>query len=190
MDYIRAVQIVRFSEMRLSPSSYVILGLIGLRGPSTPYQLKRAVGRSIAYFWPFKHAQLYSEPERLAVAGLLIKESESGGRNRKIYSLTDEGRLALSRWLAEPPDDPYELRDMAILQLQFSQFTSRENIISLANQQLKLHRERLATYDGITARFADSLAGKRRIAPLRFGVLLEQAYITFWEEIAANPPEA
>ena len=143
-----------------------------------------------ADFAVFDLKRTWHYPLTMADAGLLLKKSESGGRNRKTYSLTDEGRLALTTWLAEPPDDHYELRDTAFLQLLFSQFTSRENVVNLAHQQIKLHRERLATYDGIAARFADSLAGKRRIAPLRFGVLLEQAYITFWEEIAANPPEA
>ena len=82
--------------MRLSPVSYTVLGLIGLRGPSTPYELKSAAARSIAYFWPFPHSQLYSEPIRLAAAGLLKEVREIGGRNRKVYSLTDEGRLALT----------------------------------------------------------------------------------------------
>ena len=33
-------------SLRLSPVSYLVLGLIGLRGASTPYQLKRAASRS------------------------------------------------------------------------------------------------------------------------------------------------
>ena len=53
-------------ESRLSPTSYVVLGLVSLRGPSTPYELKNAVEKSVAYFWTFPHSQLYREPERLA----------------------------------------------------------------------------------------------------------------------------
>ena len=53
------------STGRLSITSYVVLGMIGLRGPSTPYDLKRGIGHSVGYFWPFPHAQLYAEPERL-----------------------------------------------------------------------------------------------------------------------------
>ena len=59
--------------MRLSTTSYLVLGMIALRGPSTPYDLKRAVSRSVGYFWHFPHAQLYSEPDRLADAGLLAR---------------------------------------------------------------------------------------------------------------------
>ena len=175
--------------MRLSPTSYAVLGLIGLRGPSTPYELKSTAARTIAYFWPFPHSQLYSEPIRLAVAGLLKEVREFGGRNRKVYSLTDEGRLALTNWLAAPPDEAYELRDMALLQLQFFEFASREELVALARHQDALHRERLKTYEEIRDRHGQRFGDKRRMAGLRFGVLMEQAYVTFWDEIAADPPE-
>src|SRR5215470_8312870 len=82
------------SPVRLSPVSCLVLGLIGLRGPSTPYELKRAVGRSVSYFWPFPHSQLYGEPERLAEAGLLSRKTETGGRRRKLYKLTRKGEQA------------------------------------------------------------------------------------------------
>jgi len=166
-----------------------VLGLIGLRGPSTPYELKSAAARSIAYFWPFPHSQLYSEPTRLAQAGLLLETRESGGRNRKVYSLTDEGRRALTDWLAKPPTEIHELRDMALLQLQFFEFASEEELIALARQQGDLHRERLKTYGEIAARFGERYGGRRRMAGLRFGVMMEKAYITFWDEIAADPPK-
>ena len=174
--------------MRLSPVSYTELGQIGLRGPSTPYELKSAAARSIAYFWPFPHSQLYSEPTRLAQADLLLETRESGGRNRKVYSLTDEGRRALTDWLAKPPMEIHELRDMALLQLQFYEFASKEELIALACQQGDLHRERLKTYGEIAARFGERYGGRRRMAGLRFGVMMEQAYIMFWDEIAADPP--
>ena len=59
------------STARLTTTSYVVLGMIAMRGPSTSYDLKRAVGHSVGYFWPFPHAQLYSEPKRLVELGLL-----------------------------------------------------------------------------------------------------------------------
>ena len=174
--------------MRLSPVSYTVLGLIGLRGPSTPYEMKRAAARSIAYFCPFPHSQLYSEPTRLAEAGLLVETRESGGRNRKVYSLTDEGRRTLTDWLAKPPTEIHELRDMALLQLQFFESASEAELIALARQQGDLHRERLKTYGEIGARFGERYGGTRRLAGLRFGVLMEQAFIDFWDDIAQNPP--
>jgi len=53
------------STVNLTPTSYVVLGMVAMRGTTTSYDLKRAIGHSVGYFWPFPHAQLYSEPKRL-----------------------------------------------------------------------------------------------------------------------------
>ena len=53
----------------LTPTSYVVLGLVGAFGPCTSYDMKRFVSVSIGYFWPFPHSQLYAEPARLAQLG-------------------------------------------------------------------------------------------------------------------------
>jgi DNA-binding PadR family transcriptional regulator len=59
-----------------------VLGFVARLGPSTPYDLKRAVSQSVAYFWDFPHSQLYVEPERLAGLGLLSEEQEEHGLAR------------------------------------------------------------------------------------------------------------
>ena len=176
-------------SLRLSPVSYLVLGLIGLRGASTPYQLKRAASRSINYFWPFPHSQLYGEPERLAAAGLLSEEREEAGRRRKLYSLTPLGKQALENWLATPPGAIFEMRDMAVLQLFFGEFTSREAIVRLAEDQVRLYRERLAVYQTIADQYPIAPMSQRRMAPLELGIRMAQACIDFWSDIARHPPE-
>src|SRR3954470_22127223 len=90
------------SSIRLTPTSYVVLGLVRELGEATPYALKQAVALSIGNFWSLQHAQLYSEPGRLAKAGLLTEEVETTGRRRRTYRLTPAGAQALDGWLAEP----------------------------------------------------------------------------------------
>ncbi len=75
---------------RLTTTSYVVLGMVAVRGPSTSYDLKRAVNHSVGYFWPFPHAQLYSEPKRLVELGLLELDVEPTGRRRQTYTITPE----------------------------------------------------------------------------------------------------
>ena len=181
--------IIAADPLRLSPVSYLVLGLIGLRGASTPYQLKRAASRTINYFWPFPHSQLYGEPERLAAAGLLSEEREEAGRRRKLYSLTPLGKQALEDWLATPPGAIFEMRDMAVLQLFFGEFTSRETIVRLAEDQVRLYRERLAVYQTIADQYHAAPMSQRRMAPLELGIRMAQACIGFWSDIARQPPE-
>jgi PadR family transcriptional regulator AphA len=175
------------SAVRLNPVSYVVLGLLGLRGPSTPYELKRASNRSLAYFWPFPHAQLYSEPARLVTAGLLSRKREQGGRRRITYSLTRQGETALRDWLKQTPNEVFEMRDMAVLQLFFSDFMTEQNLVRLATSQVALYRARLAEYREIAARNA-LRAGERRMASLELGERMARAVLGFWTDIAADPP--
>jgi DNA-binding PadR family transcriptional regulator len=176
------------SDIRLGPVSCLVLGLIGLRGPSTPYDLKKAIGRSVSYFWPFPHSQLYGEPERLEAAGLLSCQTESGGRRRKLYKLTKKGDTALKKWLKTPPDTVFEMRDIAVLQLFFSEFMSEEDLVRLALSQAKLYRERLATYAEIEKTYSTRMGRNRRMASLYLGIRMATTSLEFWEDIAARPP--
>ena len=174
--------------LRLSPVSCLVLGLIGLRGASSPYDLKKAASRSVSYFWPFPHSQLYDEPERLASAGLLERKTETNGRRRKLYSLTQEGRDALREWIKTPPDAIFEMRDMAVLQLFFSEFMSEEELIELANKQIALYRDRIAVYREIEATYATAMGRNRRMSPLDLGIRMATACLQFWEDVAKDPP--
>jgi DNA-binding PadR family transcriptional regulator len=176
------------ASIRLSPTSYLILGLISYRGPSTPYQLKRAVSRSVGYFWPFPHTQLYEEPDRLARAGLLVEEREEGGRRRRVYAITQAGRAALAAWLREPTTEVLEVRDLAELKLFFSEFMSTDDLVAMAREQVRRYDQRLAEYAAIVARYAERPELGRRMASLDLGIRVTRAVHAYWQEIAANPP--
>jgi PadR family transcriptional regulator, regulatory protein AphA len=170
--------------VRLSPTSYVVLGMIALRGPSTPYDLKRAVGHSVGYFWNFPHAQLYSEPDRLAAAGLLALAVEDTGRRRKTYSLTGAGREALRTWLASPTDEHFQMRDIAELKLFFNEVGDPANVPNLAAEQIKQHEQRIAVYEAMVERFGGDPASRPRMITLELGLEMEHAALRFWTALA------
>ncbi|GAB2999181.1 PadR family transcriptional regulator [Amycolatopsis acidiphila] len=172
------------SSRRLSTTSYVVLGTIGLRGPSTPYDLKRAVGHSVGYFWSFPHAQLYSEPERLEKMGLLEVETEETGRRRKTYRITAEGRQALRDWLGSPTNEHFEMRDIAELKLFFNELGDPGNVASLAREQIKQHEERISVYEQMQRRFGGDDRVARRMITLRLGLEMEHAALRFWKSVA------
>jgi DNA-binding PadR family transcriptional regulator len=176
------------SSIRLSATSYLVLGLIAYRGPSTPYQLKRAVSRSVGYFWPFPHTQLYEEPDRLTRAGLLAEEREESGRRRRTYSITAAGKQALQAWLCEPTTSTVGLRDLASLKIFFSEFMSTEDLAAMAREQVRLYEENLVEYAAIEARYANRPELGRRMASLDLGIRIARVTRDFWQEIAANPP--
>src|ERR687897_631436 len=60
------------------------------------------VSASVGNFWTLHHAQLYTEPERLAKGGYVSEKRERGGRRRRLYEITDKGRAAIDDWRREP----------------------------------------------------------------------------------------
>jgi len=178
------------STGRLSITSYVVLGMIGLRGPSTPYDLKRGIGRSVGYFWPFPHAQLYAEPERLERMNLLAVESEDGGRRRKVYTLTGAGRRVLREWLASPTNVHFQMRDVAELKLFFSELGDPADVARLARQQIEQHERRIAEYERMQDRFGEIPAVAKRMVTLRLGLEMEHAALRFWRSLADDPRAA
>jgi PadR family transcriptional regulator, regulatory protein AphA len=162
-------------EPRLNPTSYIVLGLLELAGESTPYDLKQAVGLTLGNFWSLQHAQLYSEPERLAEAGYLKQRREEGGRRRRHYSITAKGRSALAEWRGSPTDRLYELRDLSLLKLFFGAEPS-----DLAEAQLEAHRRKLAEYQALQALDPGEEPRGPWLA-LEAGIGHERESIRFWE---------
>jgi PadR family transcriptional regulator AphA len=167
-------------EPRLTPTSYIVLGLVDLAGEATPYGLKRLVARSVGNFWTLQHAQLYTEPERLARGGYLTEERERGGRRRRRYTITDKGRRALAEWRAEPTDAIPELRAPALLKLFFG-----ADPAELAPLQLEAHRHKLAEYEETRASMPESVPAGPRLA-LDAGIAAECQQIAWWEEVERN----
>jgi DNA-binding PadR family transcriptional regulator len=166
-------------DIRLTPTSYIVLGLIGAAGRATPYDLKRVHQQGIGGFWSLNHAQLYAEPERLAAAGYLSVEREEGGRRRKLYELTDRGREAFSDWLASPTDEFTELRDPGLLQLFFGAAQG-----PLAEVQRRIHADRLASYEQLHASADGWPEGARLV--LESGIGHEREWLRFWEGVGGS----
>ena len=168
-------------SINLTPTSYVVLGQIERLGPTTPYDLKRAVSLGLGNFWSFPHTQLYTEPERLAEGGLLTVQQEESGRRRKLYSLTPKGRKALDEWRAEPTGELPELRDLSLLKLFFG-----ADPASIARMQLEAHEQKLAEYEAVRERDTgeELYAGPR--LTLNAGIAHEREWIRFWRKLAGE----
>ena len=81
-----------------------------------------------------------------------------------------------------------EQRDMAVLQLFFSEFMSENDLVALAHNQGGLYRERLATYQSIADAAGEKRIKRRRMASVHLGIRMMKACIDFWDEVAKSPP--
>jgi PadR family transcriptional regulator, regulatory protein AphA len=163
---------------KLTSTSYIVLGLLELAGESTPYALKQLLPGSVGYFWTLQHAQLYTEPARLAEAGYVTEKREQTGRRRKLYSITDSGRRALEQWRTESTSELAELREPALLKLFFGAEPR-----ALASVQIPANEARLAEYEAIRESMPDDVPPGPRQA-LEMGIRFQRAAIAFWRELA------
>jgi PadR family transcriptional regulator AphA len=89
--------------VRLSTTSYAILGLLAIR-PWSTYELTKQMGRSLHFVWPRAESNLYQEPAKLVDAGYATATRGGVGRRpRTEYAITPAGRAAMEAWVGEPP---------------------------------------------------------------------------------------
>jgi DNA-binding PadR family transcriptional regulator len=181
----RTIQGELLTGIRLTPTSYIVLGLIEQVGAATPYELKGLIATDIGNFWSLQHTQLYAEPKRLTAAGYLTEAREMGGRRRQRYSLTKAGRDALQEWLREPATEPTELRDIALLKVYFGAAPA-----PLAAARLRTHREKLREYEELERELATQ-DPSGALTVLQAGIGHEREWIRYWSRLAgeAEDPE-
>jgi DNA-binding PadR family transcriptional regulator len=171
-------------EPKLTPTSYVVMGLLSWLGEATPYDLKRAASGGLDTFWLLQHAQLYTEPERLTNAGYLTEKRETTGRRRKLYRLTKKGEEALRDWVMTPTAEPTRLRDLGLLKLFLGADPGTLGAVQLESHQRKLREyeemrtlaEKGATFEGLERPGAAHV--------LDAGIGHEREYVRFWGRLA------
>ena len=132
---------------RLTPTSYLVLGLLAREGPSTPYDLEQHVRATLGNFWSFPHTLLYSEPPRLAALGLVTETRETEGRRRRVFAITPAGYVA--PWAPGSIDRRMRRRSCATRGSSSSSsrtWRPTEARLRLAERQLAIHRAKLAAY--------------------------------------------
>ena len=134
--------------MEASAVTWAILGLMRQR-PMSGYDLKRAVDRTIRHFWAASYGQIYPELRRLEDAGWIEgADAANGGRSRRLYRLTDAGRVALEDWL-HGHETRIELRDESLLRLFFADALPPEEALGLLAARREGYRTMLAYLRGL-----------------------------------------
>lgn len=167
----------------LSATGRAVLGIVALMGEATSYDMKRAAQTSIGNYWSFPHSQLYAEPKKLAEHGLLEEEQESGGRRRRVFRLTDEGRATLRAWLADSETQPMELRDEGLLKLAFAVEASDQELRSLAQRQQETHQYWIDHYDQLATGLAPTGETRFTRATLEMGRRYRRVSLAFWQDV-------
>lgn len=153
-------------------------------------ELARRFDKSIGYFWPATHQQIYRELDRLASAGLIDELPPQGPPRRgqpRRFAVTDDGRGLLVGWIGED-DEPEPMRSSLAVRVRAAAATGRTDDLRHA---LECHRRRrlenlrryreieeqdFASPDPVEAR------GALQHQVLKLGIQAEQAWVVWCDE--------
>lgn len=172
---------------RLTGTSYVILGMLAL-GRRSGYDIKALVDVSTRFFWAASYGQIYPELRRLEQAGLIAGEdAPQGGRQRRVYALTEQGDAGLRDWLTDP-ESSYELRDEAMLKLFFADVLSPPEALEIVRSMRTRHA---ATVERLRAIEPAAAASDERFPHLilEYGLGMHQ-WVVDWCDRAQRELEA
>ncbi|GAA3379138.1 PadR family transcriptional regulator [Streptomyces sannanensis] len=158
-----------------------------LEKPSSGLELTRRFDKSIGFFWPATHQQIYRELGKLEQAGLIraLPSAQPTRGQKKEYEVLPAGRAELTSW-ASGPQDPKPVRDALLLRMRAAAVVGTEGLEAELRRHLDLHRQQLAHYDAIEKRDfppgKDTTENRLRHLVLRGGIHLESFWITWLEE--------
>lgn len=158
-----------------------------LEVPSTGLSLTRRFDRSLRYFWQATHQQVYRETAKLEAEGLIraVPPRAPARGNPKTYEVTDEGRTALIRWLAES-EPPKPGRDALLVRLRAASVVGLGPLLDQMREHHEFHSARHAEYLAVATRdFADrelDEVARMQYLILRAGIGLEEFWTAWLED--------
>jgi DNA-binding PadR family transcriptional regulator len=168
--------------------SHAILATL-LSGPVSGYKLTKRFNAAIGYFWQATHQQIYRELTSLEEHGYVERVPSSSHSTEKLYTLTTQGRVALTEWIMQP-SEPGVLREDLLLKVRAGSLVPPEVLLTELRRRRSLHAERLVVYREIQERdFPEPqhLSYEQRLLslPLLRGLMFEKENVA-WCDAAIN----
>ena len=155
--------------MTLTPSAYAVLGLLARR-PSSGYELGTRAAASIDNFWPLTRTHIYGELAKLEALGYVAGVDVAQERlpDKRVYSVTPQGVLALDVWLDTPDPGVPRPRQPMLVKLFFGERVASERAAALLTEYRAQALDRRDRFAAAAAADADAIAADPD-SPRRFG---------------------
>ncbi|MCO8041710.1 PadR family transcriptional regulator [Acinetobacter bohemicus] len=156
--------------------------------PSTGIELARRFDRSMGFFWNATHQQIYRELNAMLGKGWISTLKEENAQSRKkTYQVERLGREELTSWMLEQ-SPPAQLREELMVRLRAEAQLGGNSTLPELERHLKLHKEKLKTYQQIFAKdFAQADENDRTLyihkMILQLGIDQETGWIHWLEQL-------
>lgn len=131
------VLFVKHRKEEIMSLPHIILGMLR-KGPKSGYDMNKELSNVIHYFWEADISRIYRSLNEMKKKGWVEFETvvQEDSPNKKVYSLTDEGREELKRWLAEPGKSSGS-HNPFLAQLHFNDAIPAEAQLHVMEERLK-----------------------------------------------------
>jgi DNA-binding PadR family transcriptional regulator len=169
------------------PAEHAILGLLYFEeGGGHGYDLARHFGddQPLGDVLKLEPGMLYHHLKKLGRTGWVTVDVEPQGTRppRQVYTLTDDGKTELLRWLREPVTHTREIRLEFLIKLYFARLLDPALAADLVRGQLDKSREMESTLETrLVASTAAATDFARQVLDLR--LLQTRAAITWLESL-------
>lgn len=152
-------------------------------------ELAKRFDRSIGFFWPATHQQIYRELSRLETAGWVSSRAvQAAPGRRRVYEVLPAGRDELRRWVSMP-QEPKAIRDELLVKLRAEAVLAGGGLREALRLRLDRHRRKLDAYREIGRRsfeHAESTREQRlQHLILKAGIDVEMLWIRLCEDALA-----
>lgn len=175
--------------------SHTILAVLSQQ-PYSGYDISKRFEESVSCYWQASQQQIYRELSKMEHQHWVVYKTvpQAGKPDKKIYSITAEGRAELHRWYFEPTD-PTPIREDLLVKVLAAPYVPDGRLMEELHRRRQLHNERLANYQAKEALYQSLFVteGEAKSDPpiieqfryltLRRGMRYEQDWIDWIDEV-------
>lgn len=154
-------------------------------GAKSGYDLSKMVEKSIGHFFSPAKSQIYSELRRLVTLGFADVEhvNQTVRPNKRLYSITSEGRRELRAWLETSEVEPDSMKSPFLLKMFFGALISREVLISQVKQAHEQAQMELKVLEEVETQIMGNPEFLYPNLVLRFGLAHNRASVAWTEQV-------
>lgn len=172
------------SNLEFAGTSYAVLGLLEKESRSG-YDLSAFADRTIAYFWPISRTLVYRELARLErlrlVRGTAVVQERLP--DKRLFTITENGRVALDEWLAEPTFEETRFRSGFLLKFFFGLRIPPDRLAQLLGDYRESLEQELSTLRDVVQRLSEDQSKRYgRLAAL-YGIRSAEARLGWLDEV-------
>ena len=157
--------------------------------PAAGSELASRFDKSIGFFWRATHQQIYRTLARMERDGWLTSAvvGQHGRPDKKVYAVSDAGRLALQEWLATPTEASPLRSELGVKMRAASYAADRDSVLADIRNHLADHQTRLDFFQQLAKRDypePTALTGQAldQYLVLRGGIRMEEAWVAWLDE--------